>query len=64
MGKTIRERAESDHFEIAVRKRRARKEQRRIGIGNRNKTAYFSFWNCCFMFIENVIRNRKVRRAK
>jgi hypothetical protein len=44
MGKTIRERAESDHFEIAVRKQRTRKEQRRIGIGNRNKTVYFHFF--------------------
>jgi hypothetical protein len=48
MGKTIRERAESDHFEIAVRKRRARKEQRRIGIGNRNKTVYFHFLELLF----------------
>jgi hypothetical protein len=37
----IGERAESDHLEIALRKRRGGKEQRRKGVGHRNKTVYF-----------------------
>jgi hypothetical protein len=37
--------------EIALRKRRGGKEQRRKGVGDRNKTVYFLFfWNCYFMF--------------
>jgi hypothetical protein len=56
----IGERTESDHLEIALRKRRGGKEQRRKGVGDRNNTVYF----CCFMCKENVIRNRKARRAK
>jgi hypothetical protein len=39
--------------EIALRKRRGGKEQRRRGVGDRNKTVYFVFfWNYCFMFKE------------
>jgi hypothetical protein len=48
----IGERAEADHLEIALRKRRGGKE--------RNKTVYLIFfWNCCFMCKVNVIRNWK-----
>jgi hypothetical protein len=37
--------------EIALRKRRGAKEQRRKGVADRNKTVYFLFfWNCYFMF--------------
>jgi hypothetical protein len=35
------ERVESDHLEIALRKRRGGKEQRRKGVEDRNKTDYF-----------------------
>jgi hypothetical protein len=34
----IEERVEWDHLEIALRKRRGRKEQRRKRVGDRNKT--------------------------
>jgi predicted DNA-binding WGR domain protein len=37
----IGERAESDHLEIALRKRRRGKEQRRKRLEDRNKTVYF-----------------------
>jgi hypothetical protein len=37
----IGDRAESDHLEIALRKRRGGKEQRRKGMGDRNETIYF-----------------------
>jgi hypothetical protein len=49
----IGERVESDYLEIlvALRKRRGGKEQRRKGVGDRNKTVFF-FWNCCFMLKE------------
>jgi hypothetical protein len=40
----IGERAESDHLEIALRKRRGGKEQRRKGMRDRNKTIYFYFF--------------------
>jgi predicted DNA-binding WGR domain protein len=46
----IGERVESDHLEIALRKRRRGKEQRKKGVGDRHKTVFF--WNCCFMFKE------------
>jgi hypothetical protein len=35
------ERVESDYLEIALRKRRGGKEQRRKGVEDRNKTVYF-----------------------
>jgi hypothetical protein len=35
------ESVESDHLEIALRKRRGGKEQRRKGVEDRNKTVYF-----------------------
>jgi hypothetical protein len=58
----IGERAEADHVEIALRKRRGGKEQRKKGVGERNKTVYLIFFlNCCFMCKVNVIRNRKAR---
>jgi hypothetical protein len=34
------ERVDSDHLEIALRKRRGRTEQRRKGVENRNKTVF------------------------
>jgi predicted DNA-binding WGR domain protein len=37
----VGERAESDHLEIALRKRRGGKEQRRKGMGDRNETVDF-----------------------
>jgi hypothetical protein len=37
----IGERVELDHLEIALRKRRGGKEQRRKGVEDRNKTVYF-----------------------
>jgi hypothetical protein len=37
----IGERVRSSHVEMAVRKRRGGKEQRRTGVGDRNKTVYF-----------------------
>jgi hypothetical protein len=44
----IGERAKSDHLEIALRKRRRGKEQRRKGVGDRNKTVCFYFWELMF----------------
>jgi hypothetical protein len=47
----IGERVESNHLEIALRKRRGGKEQSKKRAGGKNKTVYFLFfWNCCFMF--------------
>jgi hypothetical protein len=40
----IGERAESDHLEIALRKRRGGKEQRRKGVGDTSKTVHFYFF--------------------
>jgi hypothetical protein len=40
----IGEKAGSHHLEIASRKRRGGKEQRRKGVGGRNKTVYFCFF--------------------
>jgi hypothetical protein len=40
----IGERAESDHLDIALRKRRGGKEQRMKGVGDRNGTVYFYFF--------------------
>jgi hypothetical protein len=40
----IGERVESDHLEIALSKRRRGKEQKRKGVGDRNKTVYFYFF--------------------
>jgi hypothetical protein len=37
----IGERVESDHLEIALRKRNGEKEQRKKEVGDRNKTVYF-----------------------
>jgi hypothetical protein len=59
----IEERVESDHLEIALRKRKEGKEQRRKGMGDRNKTVYFYFFGISVLFKENVIRNWKSRRA-
>jgi hypothetical protein len=44
MGKSRRiqnRRVELDHLEIALRKRRGGKEQRRKGVEDRNKTVFF-----------------------
>jgi hypothetical protein len=63
MGKSRRnQNRRENHLEIALRKQRGGKEQRRKGVGDRYKTVYLFFWNCCFMFTENVIRNWKARR--
>jgi hypothetical protein len=45
----IGERAKSDHLEIALRKRRGGKEQRRKGVGDRNKTIFLGllFYTGC-----------------
>jgi hypothetical protein len=59
----IEERVEAHHLEITLRERMGRKEEKRKGVGDRNETVKF-FWNCCLMFKENVIRNRKGHRAK
>jgi predicted DNA-binding WGR domain protein len=37
----IGERVESDHLEIALRKRKRGKEQRKKGVGDRHKTVFF-----------------------
>jgi predicted DNA-binding WGR domain protein len=47
----IGERVESDHLEIALRKRRGGKEQIRRGVGDTNEKGYFgNFLGCYFMF--------------
>jgi hypothetical protein len=40
----IGKRAEADHLEVVLRKRRGGKEQRRKGVAERNKTVYFNFF--------------------
>jgi hypothetical protein len=47
-------RVDSDHLEIALRKRRGRTEQRRKGVGNRNKT----------VFLSAVLSVKKKKRSK
>jgi hypothetical protein len=48
----------------ALRKRREGKEQRRKGVGNRNKTVYCYFFVIAVFCLEKfVIRNRKAPRA-
>jgi hypothetical protein len=59
----IREKIESDHHQIALRKRRGGKEQRKKGVEDRNKTVFF-FGYAVLCLKKNVIRNRKARRAK
>jgi hypothetical protein len=54
----IEERVELDHLEIALRKGKGGKEQRRKGVGDRNKTVYFYFFGIAVLCKENVIRNR------
>jgi hypothetical protein len=54
------ERIESGHLEIALRKRRGRKEQRRKEVGDRNKTVNFLFFGIAVLCLKkNVIKNRK-----
>jgi hypothetical protein len=61
----IGERVEWDHLKIALRKRRGGKEQRRKGVGDRNKTVYLFFFGIVFSCLKkNVIKNRKACRAK
>jgi hypothetical protein len=48
------ERVDSDHLEIALRKRRGRTEQRRKGVGDRNKT----------VFLGAVLSLKKKKRSK
>jgi hypothetical protein len=50
----IGERAESHHLEIALRKRRGGKEQRRKGVGNRNKTVYFYFFGIAVLYLKKM----------
>jgi hypothetical protein len=52
----IGERRESDHLEIALRKRRGGKEQRRKGVGVRNKTVYFYFFGIAFLCLGKNIQ--------
>jgi hypothetical protein len=40
----IGERVKSDHLEIALRRRRGGKKQRRRGVGDMNEKSYF--WKC------------------
>jgi hypothetical protein len=47
----IGERVESDHPEIALRKRREVKEQRRKGVGDRNKPVYFNFFGIAVLYL-------------
>jgi hypothetical protein len=61
----IGKRVKLDHLEIVLWKRRRGKERRRKRVEDKNKTDnFYFFWNCCFMHRENVVRNRKVHRAK
>jgi hypothetical protein len=53
----IGERGESDHLEIALRKRRGGKEQRRKGLGDTNKTVYFYFFGIAVLFSQYLSRN-------
>jgi hypothetical protein len=44
----IGERAEFEHFEIVLKKPRRGKEQRKKGVGDRNKPVYFYFLELFF----------------
>jgi hypothetical protein len=50
----VGERAESYHLEIALRKRRGGKEQRRKGVGDRNKTVYFYFFGIAVLYLKKM----------
>jgi hypothetical protein len=50
----IGERPESDHLEIALKKRREVKEQRRKGVGDSNKTVYFNFFGIAVLCLEKM----------
>jgi hypothetical protein len=47
IGETIR-------FEIALRKRRGGKEQRRKGVGDRNKTIYLYFFGVAVLYVKKL----------
>jgi hypothetical protein len=58
-GFRIEERVELDHLEIALRKRKGGKEQRRKGVGIGIKLVIFIFLELLYIKRkENVIRNR------
>jgi hypothetical protein len=50
----IGERAESDHLEIALKKRRGGKEQIRKGMEDRNKTVCFNFFGIAVLCLEKL----------
>jgi hypothetical protein len=45
---------ESDRLEIALRKRRGGKEQRRKGVGDRNKTIYLYFFGVAVLYVKKL----------
>jgi hypothetical protein len=45
---------ESDRLEIAFRKRRGGKEQRRKGVGDRNKTIYLYFFGVAVLYVKKL----------
>jgi hypothetical protein len=47
IGETIR-------LEIALRKRRGGKEQRRKGVGDRNKTIYLYFFGVAVLYVKKL----------
>jgi hypothetical protein len=56
----IGERIDSDHLEIVLRKRRGGKEQRRKGVGDRNKTVFFS----AVLSLKKKNRSKKLGRRE
>jgi hypothetical protein len=51
----IEERVESDHLEMALWRRRGGKEQRRKGVGDRNKTVHFYFFGIAVLCLNNKL---------
>jgi hypothetical protein len=56
----IGERAESDHLEIVLRKRKEGKNRERKRWGIEIKLFFFY---CCVMCKENVIKNRRIKHS-
>jgi hypothetical protein len=50
----IGEKTETGHLEIALRKRRGGKEQRRKWVGDRNKAVYFNFFGIAVLCLEKM----------
>jgi exonuclease III len=50
----IEERAESDHLEVALRKRRRREKTEKEKSGDRNKTVYFYFFGIAVLYSEKM----------